>query len=157
MTKKITHKELDKIWARWEKFEKPSGVENKAWELTEKLSEKISNMIFLLDEFDKKTALALGEQVGTVVARPLLLCYYIGYELTSKKIKPADGSIYLTTATESIDDFVLKLLEILVGKGITSPQKGRDMVIEIAKLTGEVANSICVLGIENFKKLELLQ
>jgi hypothetical protein len=110
-------------------------------------------MIFLLDDFDKKTTSALGEQVGAVVSEPFLLCYFIGYELASGKLNHADGSLYLTAATESIDAFVLKLLEILVGNGITSPEKSRDMAIEIAKLTGEAANNICVLGIENFEKV----
>lgn len=153
MTKEITRDDLNEIWFRWDSFEKPLGIEDKAWKFTEKLNEKISDMVFLLGDFDKKAASALGEQVGAVVTQPFLLCYYIGYELASGKMNRADSSLYLTAATEPIDTFVLKLLEILVGKGITSPEKGRDMAVEIAKLTGEASNNICVLGIENFGKV----
>ena len=107
----------------------------------------------MLGELDKDTAFALGGKMGEVVLRPLLLCYFIGYELASGKMARADGSLYLAAATDPIDDFVLKLLWILVGKEIVSKEKGREMALEIAYLTGEAANNTCVLGIEDFKKI----
>ena len=151
MSTEITVNELNQIWDKWDNYYKPAGVENKAWKHTEKLNGKIADMVFMLDKFDKETASKLGEQVGQVVSRPFLLCYYIGYDLASGQMARANGSNYLAAATAPIDDFVVNILGILVGKGIVSQEKGREMVLEIAKLTGEAANNVCMLGIENFK------
>lgn len=149
MTKEITQMDLYQIWTRWDDLEKPVGVEDKAWKLTEKLNEKIYN-ILSLGNFDKKTAYELGKQAGAVITKPLLLCYYIGYELASGKMRHLDSSLYLSAATNPIDNFILELLEILIGNGLVTPEEGKDMAIEIAKLTGEASNNICILGIENY-------
>lgn len=152
MAKEITDIELNQILARWGNYDKPLSSKNKVWKYVEKVNIKIASMIFMLGEFDKDTAFALGEKVGEVVLKPMLLCYYIGYELASEKMAQEDSSLYLATATKSIDSFVLKLLWVLVGKKIVSKEKGREMAIEIACLTGEAANNTCMLGIEDFKK-----
>lgn len=152
MTKEITQKDLDGIWARWEKFEKPSGIEDKAWKLTEKLNEKLFDMVSLLGDIDDETASAFGQQIGIVVGQPFLLCFYIGHEFASGKMNSSDVGLHLATATNPIDNFVLQLLKVLVSKGFTSPEKGREMAIEIAELTGEAANKVCDLGIQNFKR-----
>lgn len=151
MSTEISQSELDRIWNRWDYHYKPASAESKAWKYTKKLNSKIAEMVFLLDDFDKGTASRLGEQIGQVVAKPFLLCYYIGYDLASGQMARVNGSNYLSAATAPIDDFVVEILEILVGRGIVSQHKGREMALEIAKLTGEAANNICTLGINNFK------
>lgn len=152
-TNEIMGIELNKIWLRWDKYNKPRGVENKSWKFTEKVIKKIGEMIYLIGSFDKNTASILGEQVGGIVTKPFLMCYYIGYDLASGITSRVNDSFFLAAATEPIDTFVMKLLEILVGKRIISPENGRERVIEIARLTGEAANNICLLGIENFKNI----
>ena len=153
MTREITDDDLNQILAHWDKYDKPKGVEDKAWKLMGDLYNKISEMLLLLAHPDKNNASAFGEQLGAIVTRPALLCYFIGYELASGRISSHDGTGYLMAATKSIDSFVLELLAVLTGKGIISQGKGLVMVMEISKLTGEAANNICCLGIENFGKI----
>jgi hypothetical protein len=154
MNKEITIEDLKQIWLRWDRYNKPWGVENKSWNLTKKLSQKISDLLFLVSRTDKKTASKLGERVGTIVSQSFLLCYYIGYELASGGIARDDGTAYLKVATDPIDDFVLRLIGMLVGSGIIGKEEGRKRAIEIAELTGKAANDVCVLGINSFSSIK---
>ena len=150
MKKEITNNDLHQIWFRWDGLDKPPRIEDKAWEFTRKLNELVFDMLSMLGNFDKETAYKLGQELGVVFTKPFLLCYYIGYELASGGIDRAEVAPYLVAATEPVDNFVLKLVETLAVKGIVSLEKGRDMAVEIAILTGEAANNICILGINYF-------
>jgi len=153
MPNEIITSDLNQIWIKWDRYDNPSDVMDKAWKHAEKLNNKISEMFSMLGKFDNTTANALGEKLGEIVARSMLLCYFIGYELASGQMIQASASLYLTKATEPIDDFIGNILEILVRKEIVSQEIGREMALELAKLTGGAANNICVLGIANFKKI----
>lgn len=113
-------------------------------------------MVFMLGRIDKNTGSKLGEQIGTIVFRSLLLCYYIGYELASGKMARSDGTAYLVVATEPIDELILNLLGLLVGNDMISKEEGSKRVIEIADLTGKAANDVCILGIKYFSKIKFI-
>ncbi len=156
MTQEITENELNQILLRWQRYGNPSDIKNKAWKISEKLIKKISHMTMLIANFDKETAHTLGVQMGAIIVPPFLLCYYIGYELASGKMTRSDATLYLCAATESINTFVMEILAILVGNGITSFVTGQEMALEIAQLAGEVSSDICVLGIEDFKVVRFM-
>ena len=78
MPNEIITSDLNQIWIKWDRYDKPSDVMDKAWKHAEKLNNKISEMFSMLGKFDNTTANALGEKLGEIVARSMLLCYFIG-------------------------------------------------------------------------------
>ncbi len=153
MANDISDDDLGRIWNRWHPYSIPSQIEEKAWNLTKKRNAKISDMVFRMGEFGNHAAAAMGKKVAETVGRPDVLCYYIGYELASGRMPRDEGTPYLLAATKPIDNMVMTILEALVRFGRVTQQEGSSITLEIAKLTGEAANNLCILGINNFKKL----
>ena len=150
MSIEISADDLNRIIARWSSYDIPMGAPKKINELGMKAVNNIFDMILLLGD---NTDYTLGKELGSIVIRPFLLCYFIGYELASRKMSRADGTLYLIAATDPIDNFALNILGILVAKGIISQEKGMDMASGFAWLLGEASNDICIFGIENFRKI----
>ena len=63
----------------------------------------------------------------------------------------SNASSYILAATELVETFVLEIFRYLLTQGLTTPEDGKKMAMETANLIGEVANEICILGVENFK------
>ena len=67
MSNDISVDELNRIFVKWEGYEIPSGVSEKAEELSTKVAEKILKMMYLddrLNNIDKHRAFELGQSVG---------------------------------------------------------------------------------------------
>ena len=162
MSTNISADDLNQILARWDRYNIPKVVKEKTTELMMKVVDKIGEMIFL-GHFDINTTHSLLNTIGEKVTRPFILCYYIGYDLASGKISRLDGTAYLMAATDPIEGFIFKITEFIALNGATSEEKWKEMAgerskleklsVDTAKLIGEVSNDICILGIENFKKI----
>ncbi len=156
MPAQLSADDLNRILARWESYEMPRGVEDKALKLALKVGQKIMDLILFLlapEVPNEEASRALGKAIGALTLRPFKLCYYIGYELASGNMSREDGTPYLVAATEPIDSFVLEYIATKPEKTLANQESISAITREIARLTGEVSNDLCVLGIENFRKI----
>jgi hypothetical protein len=155
MPNKISADDLSQIFEKWIILGLPPEAKERFKEYVLKATEKIGDMVFLMGQFDTETAFELGNKTSQIVGHPFILCYFIGYEYASGNIARNHLDSYLIAATEPVETFVLEIFKYLLDQGLTSPDDGKKMSLETAKVIGSVATEICVLGVENFKKLHL--
>jgi len=138
------------MYTKWLAYDLPSGVQEKIEALSSQVMESIGDVIFAIYQFDEKTGYEFGEKTAEVVMPALMLCYFIGYELASGKMQRKDGTDYLIAATEPIQSFILGNVSALAKQGIPIQDNHKKELMVTAKLVGDMANELCVLGIDNF-------
>lgn len=155
MSNQISPEDLDTIFRRWNDCDIPDSVEEKATDLSIKVGGAIYDlMLFLLAPNipDEQASNAIGRAIAALTLRPFKLCYFIGYELASGNIPRECGTPYLMAATEPIDAFVMQYLATKPEKILANQEKVSALSRQIARVTGEVSNDLCILGIENYRR-----
>ena len=151
MPTNITPDVLYDMYTKWLAYELPSGVNEKIKALSNQVVESIGEVIFAIYQWDEKTGSEFAKKTVEAVLPPLILCYFIGYELASGKMQRKDENDYLIAATEPIQSFILGNVNALAKQGIPVQDNNKKELMNTAKLVGDIANELCVLGIDNFR------
>lgn len=142
------------IYTKWLAYDLPTGVNEQVIALSSQVIEKIGDVIFAIYQFDEKAGYELGEKTAEVVTPALMLCYFVGYELASGKMQREDGTDYLIAATKPIQSFILGNVSALAKRGIPVEDNNKKVLMDTAKMVGDIANELCVLGIKNFRSIK---
>jgi hypothetical protein len=152
--KKRSDSQADWIIQKWSSSPRPKEAERDSKEFIKPLWDKITDLVFMNGNVDTTLARSLGEQMGDILGKTSLLCYYIGYECASTQIGQEVVNGYVLAALDPIGEFVKKLIELLKMTKKINQEKGEILTKEITMTAADCAYGLVMLGIKDYASSE---